>query len=98
MVSGDHINSFDRFIEVALGIGWRDVPDRPEKAAVVEPFDLFQCFPFHGIGRSPRSKSVDDLGLEQADDRFGQRVVIRVADAAHRWLQSGLDQALGVAN
>src|SRR5262245_50262609 len=41
---------------------------------------------------------VNDLGLEQSDDRLGQRVVIRVADAADRWLDARLFQALSVTN
>jgi len=41
---------------------------------------------------------VNDLGLEQSDDRLGQRVVVRVADAADRRLAAGLLQALSVTN
>ena len=39
---------------------------------------------------------MDDLGLVQAVDRFGERVVVGVADASDRRLDTGLDQALGV--
>src|SRR5262249_37411437 len=41
---------------------------------------------------------VNDLGLEQSDDRLGEGVVVRVADAADRRLDAGLLQALSVTN
>jgi hypothetical protein len=41
---------------------------------------------------------VDHLGLVQAIDGLGQRVVLRIADAAHRGLQTRLGQALGLAD
>jgi len=41
---------------------------------------------------------MDHFGLEQAVDRLGERVVIRIADAADGGLDAGLSQALGVAN
>ena len=39
---------------------------------------------------------MDDLGLVEAVDRLGESVVVAVADAADRWLDAGLGQALGV--
>ena len=39
---------------------------------------------------------MDDLGLVETVDRFGQGVVVAVADAADRRLDPGLGQALGV--
>ena len=39
---------------------------------------------------------MDHLGLEQTVDRLGERVVVRVADAADGWLDAGLGEALGV--
>src|SRR5215467_7476029 len=41
---------------------------------------------------------VNDLGLEQSDDRLGEGVVVRVADAADRRLDASLLQALSVTN
>ena len=41
---------------------------------------------------------VDDLGLVEADDGLGQRVVIRVSHAADRGLDPRFGQALGVAD
>ena len=46
--------------------------------------------------RAPRSAPMDDLGLVEAVDRFGESVVVGVADAADRRLDAGLGQALGV--
>jgi hypothetical protein len=41
---------------------------------------------------------MDQLGLVQPVDRLGQRVVVAVALAAHRRLDAGLGQPLGVAD
>lgn len=41
---------------------------------------------------------MNHLGLVESVDGLGQRVVVGVAHAAHRGLQSGLGQALDVAN
>ena len=40
---------------------------------------------------------MDDLGLEQPVDRFGQRVVIGIPDAADRGLDACFRKALNVA-
>src|SRR5947207_15944874 len=39
---------------------------------------------------------MDDLGLVEAVDGLGQRVVVAVADAAHGWLDTGFCQAFSV--
>ena len=41
---------------------------------------------------------MDDLGLVEAVDRLGQRVVVAVADTAHRRFDAGFGEALGVAD
>ena len=41
---------------------------------------------------------VDDFGLEEADHRFGQGIVIAVSDAADRGLDAGLGETLGGAD
>src|SRR5258708_37391801 len=41
---------------------------------------------------------MDDLGLVEAVDGFGESIVVRVADATHRRLDAGLRQAFGVSN
>jgi len=35
-----------------------------------------------GFERAPRSTAPDHSGLDEADDRFGQRVVVRIAPIA----------------
>src|SRR5208337_177114 len=40
----------------------------------------------------------DHFGLVESDDRFSQRVIVRVADATHGRLGSRFGQSLGVAN
>ena len=42
----------------------------------------FQGFPFDLAHRFPGADLVDDLGFEQADDAFGQGVVIGVTGGA----------------
>jgi hypothetical protein len=51
---------------------------------------------FDGFERPPWSAPVDDLGLVESIDRLGQGVVVVVADAAHRWFDPGIGEALGV--
>jgi len=56
-----------------------------------------QGFPFalsHGF---PEADEVDNLGLEQADDAFGQGVVIAVANAADRGVDPRFDEPPGIA-
>jgi len=77
--------------------GW-DHPDGLEEAAVVEPVDPLEHGELDVVDRSPGAASADDLGLEQADHGFGQRVVEGVADRADRGFDSGLGEPLGVAN
>jgi hypothetical protein len=65
---------------------------------VIEPPDPLQRRELHVLTTTPRSAATDDLGLEEADDSLGQRVVVRVATASDRRLDARLYQALGVAN
>ena len=46
--------------------------------------------------RAPWSAPMDHLGLVETVDRFGESIVVAVADAADRRLDAGLGQALGV--
>jgi hypothetical protein len=64
---------------------------------VIEPVDPFQRCVFHGFRMSPGTATVNHFGLVQSDNRFRQRVVIRVADAAHRRLSLRFGQAFAVA-
>ena len=47
---------------------------------------------------TPGAALTNHLGLVQADDELGQGIVIGIPDAAHRRLDPGLSQTLGVAN
>ena len=83
-------------IEVVLRFGGRDVSDRFEQAAIVEPVDPFQRCELDGLQAAPWPAPVNHLGLEEADHRLGERVIVAVADAADRRLDTGLSQTLGV--
>ena len=61
------------------------------RARLVIPIDPLEGFPFTWTDRFLRSEEFDDLGLEQADDAFGQGVV-----AAPRGLEASLSQPLRV--
>src|SRR5262247_1811380 len=65
---------------------------------VVEPIDPIECGVLDIVELTPGTTMVNDLGLEQSDDRLGEGVVVRVADAADRRLDAGLLQALSVTN
>ena len=81
-----------------LGFGWRPVSDWLEQATVVEPVDPFKRGELDGLERAPRPASVDDLGLEEAVDGLGERVIVAVADTAHGWFDARLSEPLGVAD
>jgi len=53
---------------------------------------LFVGRVFHDFEMPPRAAVVNDYRLEQPDDRLGERVVLRIADAAHRRLDPGFGQ------
>ena len=72
-----------------LGFSGRDVADRLEEAPRVEPVHPFEGGELDGLQRPPRTAAADDFGLEQADDGFGERVVVGIADAADRRLDAG---------
>ena len=75
----------------------RNVANRFKQPAV-EPIDPFESGVLDPIEISPGTAALNDLGLEQSDDRLGEGVVVRVADAADRRLDAGLLQALSVTN
>ena len=68
--------------------GRRDVADRLEQAAVITPVDPFERREFDGVERSPRTAAPNDLRLEETDDGFGERVIVRVAPAKRERLGS----------
>lgn len=85
-----------RRVVTLLCLGGRDVADGFEQASVVEPVDPFERGVLDGFEGAPRPASMDDLGFVETVDGLGEGVVIAVAYAAHRRLDAGLRQALGV--
>src|SRR5690606_30456896 len=76
----------------------RDVSDRAEKPAVVEPVDPLERGELDILEVAPRPVRADQLRLVEPVDRLGESVVVRVADAADRGCDPRLRQPLGVAN
>jgi hypothetical protein len=74
----------------------RDIPDRLQQPSIVEPVDPFERGELDGLEAAPRPASVNDLGRVETVDRFSERVVLGVADAADRRFNAGLRQAFGV--
>ncbi len=48
------------------------------------------------LSKLPWPSSPDDLGFVESVDRLGERIVVAVADAADRWFDARVFQALGV--
>lgn len=76
----------------------RDVADGAVQSGVVIPVDPLQCFPPDLADRFPSAEELDHLGLEQADDAFGQSIVIGIPDTADRGVDPRLSQPLGVSD
>ena len=98
MVSGGHIEVDVGISEIPFRLGWRDVSDGPGQASAVEPIHPSQRLPFHRVRRFPRAEPVDDLGLEQPDDRLGQGIIVAVAGGSDRWLEARFGRPFGVAS
>lgn len=58
--------------------------------------DPFEGGELHGFKVAPRSSPVDDLGLVKPVDRFGESVVITVANTSDGGLDACLRQPLGI--
>lgn len=56
---------------------------------MVEPVDPFKSREFHCLEAPPWSTPVDDLSLVETVDRFGEGVVVTVADASDGMNRSG---------
>jgi hypothetical protein len=63
-----------------LGLRGRDGADRLEQAARVVPVDPFERGEVDGFEAAPWPATADDLGLAEAVDRLGERIVVAVAD------------------
>ena len=75
-----------------------NISKRLEQAPRVVPGDPFQRRELDLVHPFPRPASSDLFGLVQADDRFRERVVVRISGAADRRLAASLGQPLGVPN
>jgi hypothetical protein len=53
-------------------LGRRDVADRLQETAMIEPVDLLQRGILHAVEVPPRALFAHQLGLAAADDRLGQ--------------------------
>ena len=91
-----HIDVVRGSIILILGFGRRDVADGLQQSAVVEPVDPFEGRVFHCFEGPPWSTAMDHLRLVEAVDRFGQSVVVAIADAANRRLDPSFCKALSV--
>src|SRR5664280_2140500 len=85
-------------VVLGLELNGRDKADLAVKAAVIEPVDVLGDRDLQVVDGPPRALVADEFGLEQAVERLGHGVVIRVALAAHGGDRAGLEQALGVAD
>ena len=81
-----------------FGLCWRHVSDGFQKTPVVEPIDPFERGELHGFEIAPWSSPVDDLGLVKTVDRFGESIIITVANTSDGGLDARLRQSLGIPN
>ena len=83
---------------VGLLFCWWDVSDGFEKPAVVEPVHVFEGGVLDLVEVLPRSAFVDEFCLVQANDGFGEGVVVRIPNRADRWFDAGFGEPVRVAN
>ena len=81
-----------------LGFRRRDVADGLQEPSVVEPIHPFPGRELDGLEAAPWPAPMDHLGLVETVDRFGESIVVAVADAADGGFDTGFRQALSVAN
>src|SRR6267154_5826500 len=79
-----------------LGFSRRDVADRLQQPAIVEPVHPFERCELDGFHGPPRSPPMDNLGLVEAIDRFREGIVVTIANTANRGLNTCFRQALGI--
>ena len=77
--------------------GW-DEAEVAVEASVVVPVERFQRGELELVETFPGATVSDQLGLVQADDRFGERVVVAVAPGADRAGDVVFGEPVGVAN
>jgi hypothetical protein len=65
---------------------------------VIEPIDPLERGEFHRLQTPPHSASSNHLRLEKPNHGLGKGVVERIASAADGQLDTGVREALGVAD
>lgn len=63
--------------------------------AVVEPVDPFEGGDFDLVNGPRGALGLDQFGLVEAVDRFGEGVVVAVAGGADRGIDTGVDESFG---
>ena len=96
--SGRHGLLGELTIVVCFGFGRWDVADGLQQPLMIEPGHPFKGRQLEGFFGLPRSPAVVQFSFLKPVDRFGQRVIVAVALAAHRWFDAGLGQSLTVPN
>ena len=57
-----------------FGLGGRDIPDRLEKPAIIEPVDPFEGGELDRFEAAPGAAPMDQLGFVEAVDGFGEGI------------------------
>ena len=83
---------------MSLELGWRHVVERLVDPAFVEPVDVGERRPLDVLDVAPGSLAVNQLGLVEAVEALGERVVVGVSLGPHRRDDGCLVKSLGVAN
>ena len=66
--------------------------------SVVEPVEVVERGPFDVLDVAPGSLAVDQLGLVETVERFGERIIVAVALRADRRDDLGFAETIRVAN
>jgi hypothetical protein len=74
------------------------VVERFVDASVVEPINVVERGPFDLFDVAPGSFAMDEFGLVETVEAFGEGIVIGVAFGSNRRDDLGFAQSLGVAN
>ena len=79
-----HCSIVQHGVSTILCLGWRDISDGLKPLSGVEPVDPFKRGTFDGFKGSPWASAMNNFGLVETIDRFGQSLVIAITDAADR--------------
>ena len=85
-------------VVVCLSFCRRDIPDGLQQSVMVEPSNPFEGSQLHRFLGFLQCSTMDQFGLVQPIDRFGQGLVITASFAAYRGCDVRLGQSLAVAD